>query len=55
MLGKQQVACRLALLGVADENRHDMCRRSASPAGRHGIEHGFYAGGAFLVALALPA
>ena len=34
VLGEQQVARRLALLGIADQHRHDMGGRSASPAGR---------------------
>jgi membrane AbrB-like protein len=53
VLGKQQIACRLALLGVADENRHDM-RRARHHRQACCIENCFYAGGAFLVALAFP-
>ena len=54
VLGEQQVARRFALLRIADQHRHDVrVARHHRQAG--GVEHGFHARGAVLVALALPA
>ena len=54
VLFEQQIARRLALLRVADEQRNDM-----GLVGHHrktgSRQHGFHAAGAVLVALALPA
>ena len=54
MLFQQDIGRLFALLGVADEERHDMgVVRHHGQAG--GVEDRLDPGGAFLVALALPA
>src|SRR5208282_4119293 len=53
VLGQQQIAGLLAALGIADKNRNDMggARHHRQPRGG---EHRLGAGGAILMALALP-
>src|ERR1700689_5819536 len=53
VLGEEKIACFLAALGIADEDRHDM-RGARHYRQRRRREHRFGAGGTILMAIAFP-